>query len=404
MQNPYPRQLAVHVLTRVWNDKIFLEAALEGVSREARPWLQEVCSGTLRWQGRLELVLDSVSLKKKPTGWLRKILLLAIYQLIAQDRTKPAHVIFETVEEVKNKEGLAPSRFANAVLRKVLDHAQAWKTVKLEDKNPKSQFQRGSLPKWLWEKLIDQYSVDFAWNFALASLERPKLWVCSQKDSPGSHEAEKEILESAEFRDGKIIVQDISNQTLVREVSEMVQKSLGKKDLTALDLCACPGGKTVGLAWNGFRLSSSDKDAHKISILKETLERTHLDAQVKVIEKKDLKNLPLQDLVWVDPPCTGTGILRRHPEIRWHKKEEDLKALTKLQFELLREGWEKVSPGGFLAYSVCSVLKEEGEGILKNAGFLQAHAKTLKEWFLSPHLEPCGDGFWAVLIQKEYSH
>ncbi|MBI3534389.1 MAG: hypothetical protein HY072_02735 [Deltaproteobacteria bacterium] len=70
----YPRQLAVRVLTRVFNDRVFLEAALEGVSRDIRPWLQEVCSGTLRWYGRLELVLDSVSLKEKPTGWLRKIL------------------------------------------------------------------------------------------------------------------------------------------------------------------------------------------------------------------------------------------------------------------------------------------------------------------------------------------
>src|SRR5688572_10265357 len=97
----YPREIAVRVLTRVLSDQKPLDDSLaelgHALAPDARAWLQEVTSGTLRWKGRLDWILDSAALKKKPTGWLRKILLIGAYQLIAQERTHPGAVVSETV-------------------------------------------------------------------------------------------------------------------------------------------------------------------------------------------------------------------------------------------------------------------------------------------------------------------
>jgi transcription termination factor NusB len=178
----YPRDIAVRVITRVLSDHEALDEALAAVSGEvsptARAWLQEVCSGTLRWRGRLDQIIDSTALKKKPSGWLRKILLIATYQLVVQERALPAAVVNETVDEVKRKEGEAPAKFANAALRKIGEHALQWRALKLRESPPSEEGAAwGSLPEWLWRKLILQHGEEWTRAYALASLERPSLWI-----------------------------------------------------------------------------------------------------------------------------------------------------------------------------------------------------------------------------------
>ncbi len=380
----------MRILTRVLSEGKTLPEALEDVPPGARAWLMEVCSGALRWKGRLDWVIDETSLKKKPTGWLRKILLIGSYQLIAQDRTDPTSVVFETVEEVKSKEGEAPARFANAVLRKVAEHAARWRAL------PPESAAWGSLPEWLWRKLVEQRGPDWARAYAEASLARPQLWLRGREGSREIVEGGR-VEELPGFREGEFFIQDISSQTLVSEIAAEVKRAFPETaSLSALDLCAAPGGKSVGLAWNGFEVSAADLGPERIAMLSQTVERTR--SNVKIIPRDQVKGLSSQDLVWIDAPCTGTGILRRHPEVRWLRKENELAGLTKIQHELLVEGWEKVRPGGFLAYSVCSVLKEEGIEAIARAGL---QARLVKEWLLCPQNPPHGDGFWAGLIRKE---
>ena len=415
----YPRGLAVRVLTRVLSDREPLDEVLNAISGEIpksrgdeRAWLQEVCSGTLRWKGRLELAIDSAALKKKPSGWLRRALLLGAYQLIGQERTSPGAVVSETVNEVKRKEGEAPARFANAVLRKVSEHAQVWRTLPL---GPEASTQEaaawGSLPEWLWTRLSAQHGRQWAETFASACLARPVIWArakspdwnpssgpladrASQGPVPYSWKlTEAGLITSVPgFAEGDFIIQDISSQFLVSEISGIVRKELGGSP-NALDLCAAPGGKSVGLRWSGFNVTASDRE-ERLPILKQTCDRTA--PEIQVISEAAVPGLAVQDLVWVDAPCTGTGIIRRHPDVRWIRKESDLQSLMRTQEELLRKAWEKVRPGGFLAYSVCSVLKEEGPEALKRAGI----DKTIQEWFLTPQSHPHGDGFWAALARK----
>jgi len=428
----YPRNLAVRIITKVLNERQPLDRILDELAYQykveagTRQWLQEVCSGTLRWKGRLELALDSVALKKKPSGWLRKILLLAIYQLIAQERTNPATVVSETVTEIRRKEGDAPAKFANASLRNVSHHVESWKKLKPpETADEKVLAQWGSLPLWLWKQFKNDYGFDWTARYAVLSLERPRLWVRAKNDHwkldwldrPGPEYGQvpatalqlNQVLKvpgsvsSWEgYREGLFIIQDISSQFLVEQVSQVVKGSLVKETLRALDVCAAPGGKSVGLAWNGFEVTASDRYEEKderqtrLSLLKQTVARAAPD--IKVLEPQNIGET--FDLVWVDAPCSGTGILRRHPDVRWIRTEDEVRSLTELQSKLVHESWSRVGENGFLVYSICSLLKDEGSRLFEKILPSIPSASVVKSWSLSPLDVPFGDGFWAILLKK----
>lgn len=416
MSQAYPRDLAVRALTRVLSDHEPLDEALAALSGQvtqpqARAWLQEVCSGTLRWKGRLDQAIDSTALKKKPSGWLRKILLIAAYQLVVQERTSPAAVVNETVNEIKRKEGEAPAKFANAALRKIAEHREQWRNLELRPNASAAEAASwASLPEWLWTRLEKSFGPAWAQAYASASLERPTTWIRSRSPS-SSHEGAEAgpvpgsfrlteggaITEKAGFGEGQFIVQDISSQQLVAAIAEKAREAGNR----ALDLCAAPGGKSVGLAWSGFDVHASDRDPARYALLQKTVERA-APGKVKITARDQVAALPALDLVWVDSPCSGTGILRRHPDVRWLRREKELDGLMQVQQELLAEAWQQVRPGGFLAYSVCSVLKEEGpEVVSKLLSKPGIQAEKVAEWFLVPHEAPHGDGFWAALIRKK---
>lgn len=412
-----PRELAVRIIGRVLTDRVPLDetfaamATEAGVTGTARGWLLDVCAGTLRWKGRLELAIDSLALKKKPTGWLRRMLLVASYQLVAQDRAQPAKVVDETVQAIKREEGEAPASFANAILRKIADSARDWREMPLSEKATLEEAAAwASLPEWMWGKLQKQHGPIWVREFAQASLQRPFTWIRTRKPdwqsdwtNPGPLPCSFGVVgggmltERPGFQQGDFIVQDISSQYLVSQVVAASLAHFKEKGLIgALDLCAAPGGKAIGMAWSGrFKVVASDREESRMALLRDSVQRS--GAPVRVLEPDHVADAGPQELVWVDAPCSGSGIVRRHPDVRWLKTPEDLQSLKPVQQSLIRRGWDFVKPGGLLVYSVCSVLKEEGPQAIADAGL---RAFVLKEFALAPHVPPSGDGFWACLIQK----
>ncbi len=432
----YPRALAVRVLTQVLSDFRSLDDVLAAESAQLEPeavsWLYDLCAGTLRWKGRLDWVLDSLASRKKPSGWLRKILLLSTYQLVAQDRAPAAQVVSETVDEIRKMEGEAPAKFANACLRKIASQAQEWRNWKypssgsesLEAASVPRNAAWASLPPWMWNKFLHQRGADWARAFAEATLERPRLWIRSRDPAwkgdwvepgpvPGSWVQVSApaqgggVTRRAGFSEGEWIVQDISSQVLISEVTAAVRDVLGTAPMTALDLCAAPGGKSVGLAWSGFQVSATEIRPDRVLLLQDTIRRVAPEIEYLPWEQVAPQDVPagarrLWDVVWVDAPCSGSGILRRHPDVRWLRKEQELVALTQQQKKILRQGWELVKPGGFLVYSVCSVFADEGQRIISNfVAESGAESSSLnREWFLSPQQAPYGDGFYAALLHR----
>ena len=152
----------------------------------------------------------------------------------------------------------------------------------------------------------------------------------------------------------------------------------------------------MALSWGGAQVTATDRDldSARVGRLRENIARVAPD--VKVVAKTDIAQD--YDAVWVDAPCTGSGVLRKHPEIRWQREEKDLHALLEMQSTLLHEGAKALRSGGALIYSVCSVLSEEGraqiERFAKGSPFRVEH-----EWSFAPQEAPHGDGFYGALLR-----
>ncbi len=390
------RAISLKVLTSVLSDGETLENALskQKFADEDRAWLMDVCAGTLRWKGRLDWVIDTLSLKKKPAGKIRKILLVACYQIIVQDQVHASLVVSEVVSEIKAIEGIHPAGFANALLRKVAEHSKKWRAWSLPEKATlKEAAAWASLPEWFWKKIVDEHGVKWSQDFAQACLERPKIWMrTAESEQPVLMESGA-VTKKEGFGEGKFFIQDRSSQQLVLEVSKLLEPSA-----TVLDLCAAPGGKSIGLAWNGFDVTASDRNEQRMKLLRENVVRVGR-GKVKAVTKSELASVPEQDLVWIDAPCSGSGIVRRHPDIRWNFSEKEMTGIAKTQRELLEEGWGRLKSGGILVYSVCSVFKEEGPTIFEE--FATKKGTEIKsQWSYAPQDEMGGDGFWGAYLIK----
>jgi 16S rRNA (cytosine967-C5)-methyltransferase len=216
--------------------------------------------------------------------------------------------------------------------------------------------------------------------------EVPQAWRVSEASRP--------VREWPGFGEGKFFVQDVSSQLLVAQVSEAFREA---KVNRVLDLCAAPGGKSVGLAWNGFDVVASDIDSERLGAVRENVQRLGSGHSLSVREKPELVDEKF-DGVWVDAPCTGSGILRRHPDVRWLKQNEQVRSLNVIQRELLLEACQRLKSGGVLVYSVCSVLTEEGSDLVKGAPIPGLSLVAERE--LSPVDAPFGDGFYLALFRK----
>lgn len=401
------RILAVKTLGQVFSEKKPLDECLPAKHPE-RDWLLEITAGTLRYWGRIELILEQHALKKVPTGAVRRALSTGIYQLLAQDRSVPAIIVQETVEAIKRKEGLEPSRFANALLRRVLERLDEWKTLRFpENESQKTRAQWASLPEWLYRRLCADYGEVWVKSWAESQLERPEIWLRSPtplefEKGPleGSYRITSRLREARPLLErGEALVQDISSQFLISKWSERARSVFAERqpgEIRVLDACASPGGKTVGLIWNGFTVEASDQSGARLELLRQNIDRV-AGGRAAIVEDWERTAPQNYDWVWIDAPCTSLGLIRRHPEVRWIKTEADVSALARVQSQLIESGFKHVRSGGILTYSVCSILKQEGE----------AHARVLRDRGVSVEIlnvEPfdnrMGDGFQGFLAQK----
>lgn len=394
------RMIAVKTLAQVFNSTQSLEQSLfEELTRKndrtlpefERAWIYELCSGVIRFRGRLDYIIDTYSLKKKPTGPLRRYLQTAVYQLIEQD-TPSALVVSETVEAIRLGEGDAPSKFANAILRKVADSREDWKNWKISaESTHEEQLAWSSLPDWLFFGLRKTRGLEWTMAFAESCLKRPQTWYRRL-------DQEEPVLLADGYRGDEPLgfVQDISNQMLLKEVvSILKKKDQPTMEWKILDLCSAPGGKSLGLAASGFSVIATDSDSDRMQKVIENRNRLGFEKQIQIRNYADVKkDSSLYDLIWVDAPCSSTGIIRRHPEVKWNRTEKDVGQLCQVQSELLKWAAQHVSDQGMILYSTCSVMKQENEPVLPAGLSLE------QSWEWTPQETPFGDAISAKLFKK----
>mgnify|MGYP000076627988 CR=1 FL=1 len=290
---------------------------------------------------------------------LRHILRLGIAQLAILG-TPPHAAVHTTVELARHGQEKAVPMI-NAVLRRLAGHAA--------ERLPELDGPRLDTPDWLWRSWVAAYGEATARaiaevhrreppldlvvrddpNEAAARLDAEPLWRDVVRRSAGGA-----IEELPGYDRGTFWVQDVAASLPARLLGAV-------RDRPVLDLCAAPGGKTLQLAAAGARVTAVDLSAARLERLRANLARTGLVADIVEADATTWRPPLPAPLVLLDAPCTGTGTIRRHPDIAHHKRPQDVARMVELQDRLLDAAAAMLAPGGRLVYAVCSLQPEEGE-------------------------------------------
>lgn len=389
------RKIAFEVLRRVEEEGAYASDLLHaelgaGVKAEDAGLVTELVLGVLRWRRLLDFLLERQL--KKAVGRLDLAVALALrmglYQLRFLGRVPARAAVNESVELVKRARKASAATLVNAVLRKAAGEAgvAAAEFLPADVAGAERLGILHSHPTWMVERWVERFGEARTIGLLEADNRAPRL-SCALQDltrqeeifsglrAAGLRVEPGEILRSAfaagggsvartaAFRDGLISIQD--------EASQVVPLLLGVREgERVLDMCAAPGGKTAALAraaGGAGLVVAADLHAHRLHGMREQFGRVGL-RDVRSVELDASRSLPFGvtfERILVDAPCSGTGTLGRHPEIRWRLKAEALAEFHTLQVALLRSGLERLAVGGRLVYSTCSLEAEENELVVE---------------------------------------
>jgi len=409
-----------------------LPPLLDALPVRDRGLAQELAYGTLRWYRRLDALLDTFLDKplKRKDGDLRALLLVGLYQLLYLDT--PAHAaVNETVAAVPGSK-----RWARGLVNGVLRSAQREADARLEALDDNAGV-RLSHPDWLLEAWRRDWGDALAERIAAANNARPPMVLrvnrrrMSRDDylarlvvagiearalpEPDAVQLARPlpVAELPGFAEGEVSVQDAAAQW----AAELLEPAPGQR---VLDACAAPGGKTAHIAEREPGLAALvalDVDAERLGRVRDNLQRLGLVAdcvQGDAAQPGDWWDGQPFDRILLDAPCSATGVIRRHPDIKWLRRASDIEALARTQAVMLDALWPLLAPGGMLLYATCSTLRSEDDCQL--TAFLDrtpaarirpvgqpAEAEVTQGWQLLPGegLPPGHDGFYYARLERE---
>ena len=343
------------------------------LTAKEKAFITEIFYGVLRNKNFLDYMIEK-NTKVIKKEWIRNLLRISIYQLTFMSSDAKG-VVWEATEIAK-KHGMAISKFINGTLRNYLRNKDLEIKKLHDEKNYEILY---SIPQYFCDILEKQYGSENL-NQAIISLKKiPYLSVRVNKLKYSEEEFEeflKEkdiqiikkvdtvyyvnsglIINSKEFKEGKIIAQDAS--------SYLAAKNLGAKpnDLV-LDICAAPGGKTAVLAEemeNKGEIIAIDIHQHKKKLIEENMKKLGIDiVKATVLDARNVNKQGRKfDKILVDVPCSGYGVIRKKPEILYTKNRENIEELASLQLEILNSAADILKDGGELIYSTCTIISQE---------------------------------------------
>jgi 16S rRNA (cytosine967-C5)-methyltransferase len=390
-----------------------------------KAWLQEMVFGSLRRLPTLQFWVRQ-SLQNPLKGnkkVIEHLLMIGFYQL-AYSRVSPHAAVAETVNATKHLKAETLKNLVNAVLR----NFQRSELIKTQ---PEGNAAKAGFSNWIYHAISEAYGDD-ADDIVEATNEKAPLWLrvnqqqikkdtfcdaLKQKNieftlSDNHHSAvilahSTEITELPGYHKGWFAVQDGAAQLAATYLAPTQDERL-------LDCCAAPGGKTCHLVEiePSIDCIALDNDKKRLTRLSENLQRLRLNATVLCADatqpNKWWDGKPF-DRILLDAPCSATGVIRRHPDIRWLRKKQDIEPLVAIQQRLLNTLWELLKPGGTLLYATCSILPEENQKQITHFLTTQSNARLVpllnNENTVNPGRqilpgEENMDGFYYARLQK----
>ena len=382
----------------------------------------ELVSGTIRWQGTYDAIIDVCLTKPRLEAKVRDALRLGVHQLLAM--RVPDHAAISTsVDLVRARVGVGPTGLVNAVLRKVAAHdLDAWiRRVAPDPTQDPSGFASvaHSHPRWVVEALGEALgTLDELPALLAADNAAPRVMLVAL---PG-HATVEELVDAGGVRatlspyaveltggdpsaipavaDGRAGVQDEGSQLVALELAGA---DLFGRDERWLDVCAGPGGKAALLAslavQRGARLLANERQQHRSRLVKRGTRAT--SSGIVGVVTGDGTRPPWRaetfDRVLVDAPCSGLGALRRRPESRWRRTPADLDMLVPLQTQLLGAAIAATRPGGVVVYATCSPVLAETTGVVQSVLGRRTDAVLERSRQLWPHRDGTDAMFIATI-------
>ena len=387
------RQLALAILEEVFLEGAYSNIALNkqltasSLSSSDKGLVTELVYGTVARKLTLDWHLSHViEDRDKLDSWLYILLEVSLYQILYLDKI-PAHAAVNEAVTIAKKRKPHSEKLVNAVLRRILREGVAdFAIIKRKNKRYSIQY---SLPVWLVKDLIEEYGEERAVAIFESLYVRNKASVrvtdLAQKDSiKAALGAEKSALAATAlvksngyfagsdfFQQGLITIQDESSQlvapTLHLEGEERV-----------LDACAAPGGKTTHIAsyLTTGTVTALDLYDHKLDLIAENAQRLGVAGRVKT-QKLDATKVhevfPADsfDKILVDAPCSGIGLIRRKPDLKYNKENADFASLQEIQLKILDSVCQTLVKGGIITYSTCTIMPQENREVVRI--FLENH-------------------------------
>lgn len=388
------RNTILDLLLRIEKDSGFSHLLIDNEMKSKRiapkdeGLLTEIVYGTIQRKMTLDYYLDSfVKKNKKMDAWVRMLLRMSVYQMVYLDKVPDHAIIHEAVEIAKQRGHKGIASFVNGVLRNIQRNGVP------DIKGIKDDAKRLSIgtshPEWLVERWMTMYDYETVKAMCEANLTKKPIAIRIQPMKITREKAMRSledlgfetkaslfseqgiivekgnILHTELFRQGYVTIQDQSSML----VAEMLEVEPGMK---VLDACSAPGGKVTHIAEkmrDEGDIHAFDLHKKKVKLIDDKahqLDLTIIDAKPGDARKLDeLYEEATFDRILIDAPCSGLGVIRGKPEIKYHKNEEDIKRLAVIQSEILEHVAPLLKKDGLLIYSTCTVDVLENEKVVQ---------------------------------------